>query len=387
MNPHIVLFNALKALWSKAIQNRYDMEDLRMTRNIVVFLVPPGASITGGVMSIYSLCSYSREACPDSLCLISTLPGFFTHAANRNFQNSEKVHRWKQVVKNAKQARKMILHIPESYVGIFRAALDKEDLSFLKAVPDLQINLLNQNIEMMPDPVALKGLYDLTGNITQTAAHHRYATQEVCDRWRMPTHLFSVHIEMGQYAPLPFNQKSKTLVVSPDANADKERILARLREELSDYRLVVVQGLTFDQYMCLVASSRFSVTFGEGFDGYFADPFRVGGVGFGVYNTEFFPDRSWLELRSVYASYQEMFERIVADIRFLEQNPHDYEDLSALALGKLKGLYSLEEYRDNLRRFYAGRYDFVPACAAQDLPARSLRALPAPGASPSSAQT
>ncbi|NMA26206.1 MAG: hypothetical protein GX934_00385, partial [Burkholderiales bacterium] len=108
-----------------------------------------------------------------------------------------------------------------------------------------------------------------------------------------------------------------------------------MREGLPDYRQVVVKGLTFDRYMHLVSSSRFSLTFGEGFDGYFCDPFEVGGLGLAVYNDEFFPDASWLELRNVYRSFQDMLERVVDDIRFLEKNPQEYDRLSAQALGRI----------------------------------------------------
>lgn len=58
---------------------------------------------------------------------------------------------------------------------------------------------MNQNIELMPEPEKLKDLYKLTNNITQTIAHDRYATQEVCDKWQIPTHLFSVNIDLTKY--------------------------------------------------------------------------------------------------------------------------------------------------------------------------------------------
>lgn len=360
MNPHIILSRVLSTLYSSGVQNLRDLSRLREARELVVFVVPSLPLVNGGVMSIFSLCRQSREICTQACCLIVTRPGFYTHAVNKLFKNDEKIHRWKQIVAQARQVRKMILHLPEYYAPVFPGDLDSQSVAFLKAIPELQINILNQNIECMSEPADLDSLRELTANLTQTTAHDRYATQEVCDKWGIPTHHFSVHIDRSQYPALPFDRKSKTLVLSPDPNPFKEEILARLRERLPDYRQVVVQGLTFDRYMHLVSSSRFSLTFGEGFDGYFCDPFEVGGLGLAVYNDEFFPDASWLELRNVYRSFQDMLDRVVDDIRFLEKNPQEYHRLSALALGRIQSLYGLEKFKDNLTRFYDGRYDFLP---------------------------
>lgn len=360
MNPHLILSRALSTLYSSGVQNLRDLSRLREARELVVFVVPSLPLVNGGVMSIFSLCRQTREIYPQAHCLIATRPGLYTHAANKLFQNDEKIHRWKQIVTQARRVRKMVLHLPEYDASFFPGDLDAQSVAFLKSVPELHINILNQNIECMPEPADLDGLRELTVNLTQTTAHDRYATQEVCDRWGIPTHHFSVHIDRSQYPAIPFEGKSKTLVLSPDPNPFKEEVLARLREGLPDYRQVVVQNLTFDRYMHLVSSSRFSLTFGEGFDAYFCDPFEVGGLGLAVYNDEFFPDASWLELRNVYSSFQDLLDRVVDDIRFLEKNPQEYDRLSAQALGRIHSLYGLEKFKDNLTRFYDGRYDFLP---------------------------
>ena len=72
----------------------------------------------------------------------------------------------------------MILHIPEYYADDFYNDLTEKDIEFLKSIKKLHINIMNQNIELMPEPEKLKDLYKLTNNITQTIAHDRYATQE-----------------------------------------------------------------------------------------------------------------------------------------------------------------------------------------------------------------
>lgn len=360
MKPRVILQNVANTLCSMVVQNSYSLDEIRKARCMVVFMVPPGPIITGGVMSIYSMCQCSRELLPDAACLLATGPGFFTHAANEKFRNSEKVYRWRQVVANAGHLERLTLHIPEIFSARFEGSLNRKDREFLAGLPYLQINILNQNIELMPDRQALQGLYRLTRNVTQTTAHHRCATQETCDRWGMPTHGFTAYIDMSQYAPVPFHRKSKTIVLSPDANPYRESIVKTLGEGLPDYRQVVVKSLTFVDYMDLVASSRFAVTFGEGFDGYFCNPLIVGSVAFSVYNKDYFSDASWLELKNVYASYEDMLENLVADIRRLEDSPQEYGELASRGLGKIQTLYRYEDFKDNLRRFYARQYDFFP---------------------------
>ena len=106
---------------------------------------------------------------------------------------------------------------------------------------------MNQNIELMPEPEKLKDLYKLTNNITQTIAHDRYATQEVCDKWQIPTHLFSVNIDLTKYKAYPFDEKEKIIVLSPDWNEHKERIIEKLKKELPDWKLITVNNMTFTE--------------------------------------------------------------------------------------------------------------------------------------------
>ena len=70
----------------------------------------------------------------------------------------------------------------------------------------------------MPKVEKLKNLYKLTDNITQTVAHDRYATQEICNKYKIPTHLFSALWDMSAYKKRDFSQKEKIIVLSPDAN-------------------------------------------------------------------------------------------------------------------------------------------------------------------------
>lgn len=339
-------------------QDLYDLTALQQAQKLIVFLIPNIKMMTGGIQSIYSICKYSREICPDALCLISTHPGKFTYSHNDFFKNDEQIFRWEQIIENAKNAKEIIIHVPEYFAGKFYKSLKKADIKFLKGIENLQINIINQNIELMPAPAKIKDLFKLTNNITQTIGHHRYATQEVCDKWQIPAHFLSVHIDLSGYKSYPFEEKEKIIVLSPDNAPYKEAVIEKLKNELPDFKLVTVENMTFDEYMDLIARAYFVISFGEGFDGYFCQPFIVGSLGTAVYNDKFFPDVSWLELKNVYATADDMKNKIIGDIRENSNNKELYYDLIDTIKETILLLYGEELFKSNLDKFYKKEYTF-----------------------------
>jgi len=340
------------------VQDLYDLTALQQAQKLIVFLIPNIKMMTGGIQSIYSICKYSREICPDALCLISTHPGKFTYSHNDFFKNDEQIFRWEQIIENAKNAKEIIIHVPEYFAGKFYKSLKKADIKFLKGIENLQINIINQNIELMPAPAKIKDLFKLTNNITQTIGHHRYATQEVCDKWQIPAHFLSVHIDLSGYKSYPFEEKEKIIVLSPDNAPYKEEVVEKLKNELPDFKLVTVENMTFDEYMDLIARAYFVISFGEGFDGYFCQPFIVGSLGTAVYNDKFFPDVSWLELKNVYATADDMKNKIIGDIRENSNNKELYYDLIDTIKETILLLYGEELFKSNLDKFYKKEYTF-----------------------------
>lgn len=254
----------------------------------------------------------------------------------------------------------MILHIPEMMVASFCENLPYACREWLKAVPDLQINIMNQNIQMMPEPGLWRGLFDLTSNVTQTTAHERYSSQEVCDRFGVPLHHLSVFLDASIWPSVPFEKKEKLIVFSPDANAHEERIRKVIRERLPEYRITVVKNLSFMDYLKLVSHAMCTISFGEGFDAYFCQPIEVGSIGFSVYNEEFFPGRDWLSLPNVYASWDEMEREFPVEIRRLERDKDGYLAIQRRQGEMIAALYGYEKFKSNLRRFYEGQYDYRP---------------------------
>lgn len=341
-------------------QDNYDFKRIETTKSLIVFFIPPENETGGGIMSIFSLCQASRDICQNAEVLISTYPGNITYAKNDFFNNTENIYRWDLITNKASNVENMILHIPECYANHFYSELGKKDIAFLKKIKNLHINIMNQNIQYMAEPDELNALYKLTNNITQTIAHNRYATQEVCNKWQIPTHLFSVNIDISKYKAYPFDEKEKIILLSPDENKDKEQIISKLRLELPDFQLITIQNMTFDEYMDAIAKAYFTVTFGEGIDGYFLQPTYVDSVGLAVYNDEFFPDESWQELDCVFKSYEDMEEKIVDTINQLYKSKDDYTKMYKAVVEKTNKIYTNKGFDNNLIEFYEGKYHYLP---------------------------
>ena len=348
-----------ETVFAKKIQDNYDMSLLEKADKVILFFIPNNLKISGGIMSIFSICETSRELNPDWYCIISTNPGKYTYAKNNEFENAEKIYRWEQIKTNAKNVKQMICHISEYCVNDFCRALTRKDIEFFKSIPSLQINIMNQNIELMPAPEELGRLKELTSNITQTIAHNSYATQAVCDKWGIPTHLLSckLKIRADKYY---YENKEKMILYSNDNNIYKQEVLNQLQQRLPDFNFQEINGLTFEEFQDSIAKSFITISFGEGFDGYFLISSKLKSLGMAVYNERFFPDKSWSELYNVFKDYDELINSAADRIAYLWQNKDEYKRLSEINRKKHDDLYNPNEFKDNLKRYYSKQYDFIP---------------------------
>lgn len=343
-----------KRAWKESVH-------LQNSDTLVVFIVPGYALISAGVMSIYSLCRTTRTLLPTATCLLVTEPGALSHAHNDLFRNEEHVFRWGQLMSLLRTWQgKVILHIPEYLAGRFVSCLSGVHRRLLHSLQHLHLNILNQNMQLMPPPEAVRPLSSLSPRVTQTLAFRRNLTQDLADTYGMPVHLFSVRIDISAYPSVPFERKEKIIAYSPDACPEKEQVLKRLCRDLPDYELHLIKGITFNEYMELIARSSFVLTFGEGFDSYFIQPLAVGSVGLAVYNDTFFPSSAWKEFPQVFASWDAFVEQAPSFIRSLAAAPSAYYALITRTNARLAQVYPKDEYMENLRSFYAGRYHLLP---------------------------
>ncbi len=352
-----------ETLESIQIQDNYDLTELKNTENLTIFFIPSHLKISGGIISIFTLCNTFRLFDKNSLYLVCTLPGNETYSQNDYFTNNEKIYRFQQIIRNAIHVKNITIHIPEIYIALFLRNLNSAEHKFLQS-KNLHINVLNQNIELMPSSFFVNKLKSLTNNITQTTAHKKYCTQEICDKWQIPTH----HI----FNPPPshktniksFQDKEKIIVVSPDLHEDKDKILKKITTEFKDFKIFIVDNIPFDQYLDVLGRAFFSISFGEGFDGYFIRAPKNNNICFSVYNTMFFPDSSWLDFKNVFENYQDMYDNIIDIMNELLNNQDSFLAIKSDCLEKIKETYNSNLFSENIMKFLKKEYYFYPKCKA-----------------------
>lgn len=357
---------------AKVIQNAYDLSDAKKAKKIVIFIEIEPYRMCGGQMSLFSYCKYSKQVLGKNVpVLMTTMPGDNTYAHNDWFENDINICRWEQIMEIMQNKEKVILHIPECDIvnpetgeEMFKNRLIEKDRNILKKVPDLQINIVNQQIEKMPEKEKFNYLFDLTNNITQTVCHHRCASQIICDHYQIPVHFLSVWYDIENKKNIPFEKKENLILVSPDLPLNnfelKVDIIDKINKEFPDYDVSVIHGLSFKKYMAITRIAKAVITCGEGFDGYFNNSPQVGTMGFAVYNETFFPDRKWLDFPNVYASYDDLLAHLCKDMKEVFLNKRRYESIVHKHANKIKKLYRFDDFIDGLNRFYNSKYDFYP---------------------------
>jgi hypothetical protein len=145
-------------------------------------------------------------------------------------------------------------------------------------------------------------------------------------------------------------------MVSHDEHPLKTEVLTEVQNALPRLKIQVIQNLSFEAYLAVARTAKWSLTFGEGLDSYFCDPVFNGGVSFAVFNERFFTP-PFAQLETIYPSWEVLLQKITSDLRRLDE-PADYEKCSRQIRGLLDGLYNVDHFRENLRAFYRGEYTF-----------------------------
>lgn len=355
--------NYLKSRAAHLLQDRTFPTDAETAERIMVILIPEHNEMSGGIYSFFSIAkaAYALRHKHNYRVLLMTRPNRLdeTYLRQRNFRNSEDVFRFAQIVR-CRRAETVYLHIPEYAAAGFVESLDRETYIYLRSRERLYINILNQKVGLMPEPEALQDLRTLASELTQSAAHHAYCGQAFADRYDLPMLLLPAYTDLSQYEPIPFEEKEALVIYSPDDASYRDDVLEALSKGLPDYTLREIRNITFDRYMELATRCRFSITFGEGFDGYLAQPIYQNGLGFAVYNDDFFPSRDFLAFANIFESGDAMAAGIVARIRELERNPDLYRRTNRAMMDVYNKLYSREDYLRRVDMLIQRQFEFHP---------------------------
>ncbi len=336
---------------------------------LVIFFNVANDTIGGGMLSINRFVAKSIEIAPEFgfEVIVSGLPLENPVVSYSKFSAASPMVDFADISARF-QIDKLILHIPELYVPIFIDGLTTKQRRWIKSIAYLQINILDQNHDFFPDRYYIECCRELTDDVTITTAHVRYTSQEMASKYDCPVTLLTPFLP--EFYRTPFQNKEKIIAISPDdgpidGEVTKEEVLRLLRRELPDYQVKIINNLSLEEYKYLISKARFTITFGEGYDGYFIEPFLSDSIAFAVYNQTFFP-REFAGMPTVYDSWTLLFKSIIKDIRKFEMDPQIYRKIGQDTEKFIRRYTNNELSMNNLKCFYNRRFNYLPEIYQDD---------------------
>lgn len=350
----------------KAIQKKNFMTEFNSDVDKAIIFLVPGAdgktgkeTMSGGVISILSIAQETKnifEKKQNVAVLVCTHSEDFLLAKYQNIENNLNIYSFSQVAKNFKKLKEIIIHVADYAVEHFVKHQPPLEREFLSQIQKVHFNIMNQNIKLMPDREVVNTLCKMYNLVTITTAHQQYSTQFYRDYYNVPLHKLSVWISPEQYKFVNKKDKKNLLVYSPDNHPQKQEVLNEI-SKIKGLHIQEIKGLTYTEFKDLISRAKWSLTFGEGLDGYFIEPIFSGTVAFAVYNQEFFTE-SFNGLKTVYSSYESMCSKIIGDIQELDNNDEVYTGYQKKQFDLCAELYSSNTYRNNIEKFYNNEFTF-----------------------------
>jgi hypothetical protein len=330
--------------------------------SLIVFVVPgldwstSKEPISGGVMSIASI--YEETLKLNDLHNAQTV--MCTHTNDcllikfNRFENSIPIFRFEQLAISFGNVKEVIIHLPEYMTSNFITTLHKREKEWL-ANKNVHYNILIQSIRIAPSVEAVRCLLNHANKVTVTTAHEKYSSPFYRKLYDVPLHKFSTWVSPEQYYFRTYINKDNLIVVSPDEHPIKDSIIDSL-QKIPNLTVRIIQNLTYGEYKQLISRAKWSLTFGEGLDGYLIEPIFSGAIGFAIYNDDFFTE-DFKQFHTIYKTIVEMENEIVTDIQSLDSEVV-YEKYQKEQFVLCAKHYSESEYKKNIASFYKGEYTY-----------------------------
>jgi hypothetical protein len=326
------------------------------TERLIIFLTPAAEELrTGGILSIDAIYreSTTLTALHGAKVALCAVPGDDPLLVRYSwFENASYLLDLTAVLRSCADLRWLQLHIPEGGVNRVARWLEGARFTLLRNLKEIHLNILLQNIDLIQgqDVATLKRF----GKVTATTAHEAYSNAATREMLGVP--LRRLGVWLGRYNRRAYRDKEPILVVSHDEHPLKEHVLGQIARALPQVDIRVIQNLSYEEYKELVSRAKWSLTFGEGLDSYFVEMVLSGGNAFAVFNGRFFT-AEFAALETVYPSWDILRERIVGDLQRLDESTA-YERCWERAHDLVNKHCILDQFRENIRAFYRGEYDF-----------------------------
>ncbi len=327
----------------------------KFQKNLILYLTPSEDIISGGILSISSLYSNTKR--------IKNLSGYTIILAT--FPQTAPIYKYSKIPKAKimvpffrvpkmfNNPTHLMVNIPEYAVRDFVDMCCTTELQkWLQGVDKCFINIMLQNIQLIPNRDDINYLKTIS-HLSVTTAHERYTSKETVAYFDCAVHKFSVFISPEQYRKTQFDKKENLLVYSPDENPHKKIVLETLNKTFPELKLQEIRNMSYQKYKEIISRAKWSVTFGEGLDGYFIEPIFSGAISFSVYNKDFFTS-DFENLPTIYTNYEQMIATISKDICKYDQ-AEEYRRCNDRLFNVCEKHYNHSTYLKNIQQFYEDR--------------------------------
>jgi hypothetical protein len=332
---------------------------------LIIFLTPGFELQAGGILAIFSMKeeTLALRELHRSRVILCAVPGddpaFFKYSW---FDNNDYLLDLETVLRSCESLDYLQLHIPDYAVNRLLVWLSAFEGTLLRNIREIHLNVLIFNIDNIRGQnynqhvrQDVKGLLSF-GKATCTTAHEAYTNLATRKEQGVPLHRLGARSGPQLYSRSSYQDKEPLMIVSPDGHLLKQEVLQRVAQAFPELTIQIIEGLHYGDYRKLIQRAKWSLTFGEGLDGYFAEEVWSGGVAFAVFNDRYFTP-AFATLETVYSTWEVLLDRMPADLHRLDE-PIAYNRCWREAYDLLNNLYSADQFRENLRLFYCGEYTF-----------------------------
>lgn len=318
-------------------------------KDVVLFFMHPYEDFkAGGILSLYFLLEKSVNILPGAVILPVTIARFPKYTKAGWFNNNFDIYNLKHL-DGLLKSKRIIVHVPECFFEFFIKQI--EEYKLFDLAKNLKVNILNQNQLYMPAENMVMQHKGLFASITMTLAFAANADLRFA-YLNDPPHFIGAWFYGYSVDNIPFESKEEICIISPDDHPAKAGIVEELQAE-HGIKCVEIRNMPYADFQLLQQKAKWSISFGEGYDNYFAGAFLKSGVGLSVFNKTFFPasfDAENLPI-TVFTSYDAL--KLNLRNTFLQlNNKAAYEAYVSETAGLVLKHSSPEAVVNNLRDYY-----------------------------------
>ncbi|MEG0693383.1 MAG: glycosyltransferase [Oscillospiraceae bacterium] len=339
-------------LQNKRIKEVYS----RRESKLIVYLVPDFDQICGGMMCISNYHDDIRglKETEGFVSILATVPSRNTFPDYTKFDAHGHVYRFSQIYKHFRNLEELFINIPEYQFEKFLYCLSGEEVAWLATTKNITINIMNQNNELMPEPIFVDMLRKVVPNLTMTCAHKQYCNNNIRSTYSMPLHYIPADKKI-EFNVVPYNKKKNLLLLSPDFHPLRDFIVLQVQKIFPDIKIIIIENMPFKEYLRLLGEAKWLISFGEGFDGYTVESIYSGTISFSVFNDTFF-EADFKKWPNMYESFEQMSRKIALDM-LKYSSKVEYNKF----LGEIQECcyneFASHHYMERLANYYAGKFD------------------------------